>query len=85
VVQLLFITQQNERLGAPSQTPSFGLVEGQLSSEEIFQVQDLPVRDQCDPISLPSTRRASPSVAEGTSGWAEASSGSGASSTLTDG
>jgi hypothetical protein len=53
VVQLLFITQQNKRLGAPSQTPSFGLVEGQLSSEEIFQVRGLPVRDRCDPISLP--------------------------------
>jgi hypothetical protein len=43
VVQLLFITQQNKRLGAPSQSPSFGLVEGQLSSEEIFQVRGLPV------------------------------------------
>jgi hypothetical protein len=53
VVQLLFITQQNKRLGAPSQSPSFGLVEGQLSSEEIFQVRDLPVRDWCDPIPLP--------------------------------
>jgi hypothetical protein len=28
VIQLLFITQQNERLGTPSQSPSFGLVEG---------------------------------------------------------
>jgi hypothetical protein len=28
VVELLFITQQNERLGAPSQSPSFGLAEG---------------------------------------------------------
>jgi hypothetical protein len=36
VVQLLFITQQNERLGSLSQSPSFGLVDGQLSSEEIF-------------------------------------------------
>jgi hypothetical protein len=52
VIQLLFITQQNERLGAPSQSPSFGLVEGQLSSEEIFQVRGLPVRDRCDPIPL---------------------------------
>jgi hypothetical protein len=32
-----------------------------------------------------STRRASPSAAEGTSGWAEVSLGSGASSSLTDG
>ena len=53
MVQLLFITQQNERLGAPSQSPSFGFVEGQLSSEEIFQVRGLPVRDRCDPILLP--------------------------------
>jgi hypothetical protein len=52
VVQLLFITQQNERLGAPSQSPSFGLVEWQLSSEEIFQVWGLPVRDRCGPIPL---------------------------------
>jgi hypothetical protein len=36
VIELLFITQQDERLGAPSQSPSFGLVEGKLSSEEIF-------------------------------------------------
>jgi hypothetical protein len=36
VIELIFITQQNERLGTPSQSPSFGLVEGQLSSEEIF-------------------------------------------------
>jgi hypothetical protein len=52
VIELLFITQQNERPGTPSQSPSFGLVEGQLSSEEIFQVWGLPVRDQCDPIPL---------------------------------
>jgi hypothetical protein len=36
VVELLFITKQNERLGVPSQSPSFGLVEGQLSVEEII-------------------------------------------------
>jgi hypothetical protein len=53
VVQLLFITQQNKRLGTPSQSPSFGLVEGQLSSEEIFQVWGLLVQDRCDPIPLP--------------------------------
>jgi hypothetical protein len=33
----------------------------------------------------PSMRKASPSAAEGTSGWAEVSSGSGASLSLTDG
>jgi hypothetical protein len=43
VIQLLFITQLNERLGTTSQSPSFDLVEGQLSSEEIFQVRGLPV------------------------------------------
>jgi hypothetical protein len=37
------------------------------------------------PFCSPSTPRASPSAAEGTSGWAEVSSGSGASSILTDG
>ena len=52
VVQLLFIAQQKERLGAPSQSLSFGLVEGQLSSEEIFQVRGLLVQDRCDPIQL---------------------------------
>jgi hypothetical protein len=52
VIELLFIAKQNERLGVPSQSPSSGLVEGQLSSEEIFQVRGLPVRDWCDPIPL---------------------------------
>jgi hypothetical protein len=37
------------------------------------------------PLCAPSTRKASPSVAEGTSGWSEVSSGSGVSSILTDG
>jgi hypothetical protein len=36
VIELFFITQQDEWLGAPSQPPSFGLVDGKLSSEEIF-------------------------------------------------
>jgi hypothetical protein len=52
VIQLFFITQQNERLGAPSQSPSFGLVEGQLSSEEILQVRGLPVLVWHNPIPL---------------------------------
>jgi hypothetical protein len=52
VVQLLFITQQNERLGTPSQSPGFGLVEGQLSSEEIFQVRGLPVQVWRNPVLL---------------------------------
>jgi hypothetical protein len=37
------------------------------------------------PFRSPSMRKASPSAAEGTSGWAEVSSGSGASSSLMDG
>jgi hypothetical protein len=53
VIELLFITQQDERLGAPSQSSSFGLVEGKLSSEEIFQVRGLPVRIWRDPILFP--------------------------------
>jgi hypothetical protein len=40
-------------VGTPSQSPSLGLVEGHLSSEEIFQVRGLSVRDRCDPIPLP--------------------------------
>jgi hypothetical protein len=57
VIELLFITQQDERLGAPSQSPSFGLVEGKLSSEEIFQIRGLPVRIWCDPILFPLDRQ----------------------------
>jgi hypothetical protein len=53
VVELLFITQQDERLGVPRQSPSFGLVEGKLSSEEIFQVRGLLVRIWRDPILFP--------------------------------
>ena len=48
MVELLFITQ----LGAPRQSQSFGLVEGQLSPEEIFQVRGLPVSIRCDPLPL---------------------------------
>jgi hypothetical protein len=36
VIELLFITEQDKRHGTPSQSPSFGLVEGKLSSKEIF-------------------------------------------------
>jgi hypothetical protein len=42
VIELLPISQQGERLGAPRQPPSFGLVEGQLSSVEVLQVRGLP-------------------------------------------
>jgi hypothetical protein len=52
VVELLPIPQQDERLGAPRQSPSFGSVEGQLSSVEILQVRGLPVSIRRDPISL---------------------------------
>jgi hypothetical protein len=52
VVELLPIPQQDERLGTPRQSPSFGSVEGQLSSVEIFQVRGLPVSIRRDPIPL---------------------------------
>jgi hypothetical protein len=52
VVELLPVTQQDERLGAPRQSPSFGSVEGQLSSVEILQVRGLPVSIRRDPIPL---------------------------------
>jgi hypothetical protein len=52
VVELLPISQQDERLGAPRQPPSFGSVEGELSSVEILQVRGLPVLIRRDPASL---------------------------------
>jgi hypothetical protein len=52
VVELLPVTQQDERLGAPRQSPSFGSIEGYLSSVEILQVRGLPVSIRWDPISL---------------------------------
>jgi hypothetical protein len=52
VVELLLVPQQDERLGAPRQSPSFGSVEGQLSSVEILQVWGLPVSIRWDPIPL---------------------------------
>jgi hypothetical protein len=52
VVELLPVPQQDERLGAPRQSSSFGSVEGQLSSVEILQVWGLPVSIRRDPIPL---------------------------------
>jgi hypothetical protein len=52
VVELLPISQQDKRLGAPHQPPSFGSVEGELSSVEILQVRGLPVLIRLDPASL---------------------------------
>jgi hypothetical protein len=52
VVKLLHIPQQDERLGAPRQSPSFGSVEGQLSSVEILQVWGLRVSIRRDPAPL---------------------------------
>jgi hypothetical protein len=52
VVELLPVPQQDERLGALHQSPSFGSVEGQLSSVEILQVRGLPVLIRRDPIPL---------------------------------
>jgi hypothetical protein len=52
VVELLPVPQQDERLGAPRQSPSFGSVEGQLSSMEILQLRGLPVSIRRDPALL---------------------------------
>jgi hypothetical protein len=52
MVELLPVPQQDERLGAPRQSPSFGSVEGQFSSVEILQVWHLPVSIRQDPIPL---------------------------------
>ena len=52
MVELLPVPQQEERLGAPRQSPSFGLVEGQLSSVEILQVRGLLVSIRRNPILL---------------------------------
>jgi hypothetical protein len=52
MVELLPVPQQDERLGAPRQSPSFGSVEGQLSSVEILPVRGLPVSIWRDPIPL---------------------------------
>jgi hypothetical protein len=52
MVELLPVPQQDERLGAPRQLPSFGSVEGQLSSVEILQVRGLPVSIRRNPIPL---------------------------------
>jgi hypothetical protein len=52
VVELLSVPQQNERLGVPRQSPSFGSVKGQFSLVEILQVRGLPVSIRRDPIPL---------------------------------
>jgi hypothetical protein len=52
VVELFSVTQQDERLGAPRQSPSLGSVTGSLSSVEILQVRGLPVLIRQDPIPL---------------------------------
>jgi hypothetical protein len=52
VVELLPVPQQDERLGAPRQSPSFGSVEGQLPLVEILQVRGLPVSIRRDPAPL---------------------------------
>jgi hypothetical protein len=92
VVELLPVPQQDERLGAPRQSPSFGSVGGQLSSVEILQVRCLPVSIRRDPAPLfldaqclTLGGRGCLGLAEGALGWAEAFSGSGVSSVLTKG
>jgi hypothetical protein len=52
VVELLPISQQDERLGASRQPPSFGSVEGELYSVEVLHVRGLPVLIRRDPASL---------------------------------
>jgi hypothetical protein len=52
MVELLHVPQQDERLGAPRQSSSFGSVEGKLSSVEILQVRGLPVSIRRDPVPL---------------------------------
>jgi hypothetical protein len=52
VVELLLVPQQDERLGAPRQSPSLGSVEGQLSSVEVSQVWGLPVSIRRGPVLL---------------------------------
>jgi hypothetical protein len=52
VIELLPVPQQDERLGASRQSPSFGSVEGQLSSVEILQVRGLPISIRRDPAPL---------------------------------
>ena len=68
MVELLPISQQDERLGASRQPPSFGSVEGQLSSVEILQVRGLLVSIRRDPASLLLDAQCLTLGAEGTSG-----------------
>jgi hypothetical protein len=68
VVELLPISQQDERLGAPRQPPSFGSVEGELSSVEILQVRGLLVLIRRDPASLLLDTQCLTLGGEGTSG-----------------
>jgi hypothetical protein len=85
VVELLPVPQQDERLGTPLQSLSFGSVEGQLSSVEILQVRGLPVSFRRDPIPLSLDAQCLTLGGRGCLGWAEAFSGSGVSSVLTEG
>ena len=52
MVELLPVSQQDERLGASRQLACFSFVEGELSLVEILQVQGLPVSIRRDPILL---------------------------------
>jgi hypothetical protein len=68
LVELLLVPQQDERLGAPRQSPSFGSVEGQLYSVEILQVRGLPVSIRRDPAPLFLDTQCLTSGTEGASG-----------------
>jgi hypothetical protein len=92
VVELLPVTQQDERLGAPRQSPSFGSVEGSSPRWRYCRYGVCQFRLGGTPFRSSSTRSASPSGAEGASGRAEGASGraktfsgSGVSSVLTEG
>jgi hypothetical protein len=99
VVELLPVSQQDERLGASRQPPSFGSVRGSSPRWRYCRYGVCQFRLGMTPLRSSSTRSASPSGAEGASGraegasdgaegasgWAEAFSGSDESSVLTEG
>jgi hypothetical protein len=68
VVELPFITQQDERLGAPRQSPSFCFVEGSYPRWRYCRYGVCQFRLGVTPFCSPSTRSASPSEAEDASG-----------------
>jgi hypothetical protein len=74
VVELLPISQQDERLGAPRQPPSFGSVEGSSPRWRYRRYGVCQFRLGVTPLCSSSMRSVSPSGADGTSGRAEGTS-----------